>query len=218
MIRVAHVTVYCYPYSTSLTDYMYILLSGGVESLAEEQDQAVATNLALEVLLKLRLEPGSTTDFRDTQVKEAGPSRLDSPAPNKDIIVVSSDQSSPSFTTPVATDIPAHIAKTVAEILQRKQEEDRQKSSLRPSSSSPVGTCGPGGVKTSDDPTRPEGDSTVDTHVGVQSCVQGVGVTGEAQDETVVLSIWDFAGQAAYYTTHQVSISLLSAQFNLQVT
>ena len=43
-----------------------VVFPGGAESLVEEQDQAVATNLALEVLLKLRHDPGLKPDFRDT--------------------------------------------------------------------------------------------------------------------------------------------------------
>lgn len=183
---------------------------GGAESLAEERDQAVATNLALEVLTKLRQEPGSRPDFRDAQALDTGSSSVGSSSSTKDIFVVSSDESSPLFTTPIATGIPPHIARTVAEILQRKQEEDRQKSTLSLLSSC-IDPNNHGDIegkigKTSDVVPRQEQGYDTDGVCGEGDDSSDI-QSNNSGDDTVVLSIWDFAGQAAYYTTHQVFLT-----------
>ena len=151
------------------------------------------------------------------QVKEAGPSSSGGQLPNKDIFVVSKDESSPTFTTTVATDVPLAIARMAEEILQRKQEEDRRRVS---SDDSVAQGDMRETVRDDQKVSESEGSSKVNQKTSGDGGRleqaeegQGMGEGGKSKepDETVVLSIWDFAGQAAYYTTHQVCV-LLSSQ------
>ncbi|GFN90803.1 protein neuralized, partial [Plakobranchus ocellatus] len=189
---------------------------GGEETLAEEQDLAVATNLALEVMVKLRQDTGLKPVFRDAQtIKEAGPSsseRLQSP--NKDILVMSQDESSPFFTTTILEDVPAQVAHMAKEILHRKQAEDaRDKDVLDASvtgkTSHHLQTNTAADRKNSESQSRMKEEhkeSATSTRDNME--FQKGGCEGQAEsDQKVILSIWDFAGQAAYYTTHQVFLT-----------